>query len=195
MRESEPRQLRLGSLTQTERRTTMDFDKIGRMIDELNANFDIVEQTVKEQEKEQLDDYKKLFWTAYEYINNFYKLFDKVALEKYNSMYIYVSENGKREHNDQYITLRYGSGYGGGEVEFGYHTFASDLYSVNLGNPNRKWFDKYFFGESRFKSEIIPFIKNFDYDYMEKQFVEELNSVITKKAEYLERRYNKAIER
>lgn len=173
----------------------MDFDKIGKMIDELNANFDIVEQNVKEQEKEQLDDYKKLFWTAYEYINNFYKLFDKVAIEKYNSMYIYASEKDKLEHSSNYITVCYGSGYGGGKVEFGYHCFAGDLYSVNLGNPNRGWFDKYFFAERRFKDDIIPLIKRFDYDYMEKQFVKELNEVITRKAECLERRYNKAIER
>lgn len=173
----------------------MDFDKIGRMIDELNANFDIVEQTVKEQEKEQLDDYKELFWKAYEYINNFYKLFDKVVLEKYNSMYIYVSEKDKLEHTDNYLTVCYGSGYGGGKVEFGYHSFVHDHYSVSLGTPNPRWFDKYFFGESKFRDEIIPLIKCFDYDYMEKQFVEELNKAITKKAEYLERRYNRAIER
>lgn len=173
----------------------MDFEAINRMVDELNVCFDIIEQNVKEQEKEQLDDYKKLFWTAYEYINNFYKLFDKVALERYNSMYIYVSEKDKREHSDKYITVCYGSGYGGGKVEFGYHCFASDLYSVHLGNPNRKWFDEYFFGESRFKNEIVPLIKSIDYDYMEKQFAEELNKAITRKAEYLEKRYNKATER
>lgn len=174
----------------------MDFEKIGKMIDELNANFDIVKQAVEEQEEEQLEDYKKLFWTAYEYINNFYKLFDKVAIERYNTLYLYLNE--KRDYSE-FITICYGRGYGGGKVEFGgNHSCCSDMYSVRLqgvGEINTQWFDKYFFTESRFKADIIPIIKSIDYNYLEKQFVEELNKAITKKAESLERRYNKAIER
>ena len=168
----------------------MDFDKLSKMIDELNENFDIIEGNTKALEEAQLEDYKELFWKAHEYINNFYKLFQKMRFRDSRSFCIYTN----KEFRDDYLDIRYSKS--GGSLQFGYHGFGTDdLYTVSLGTVNPKWFDAYFFNQPRFKNDIIPMIKKFDYAYMEKQFAEKLNEAIAQKAEYLENRYNKAKER
>ena len=161
----------------------MDFNKINAMVDELVKNFDIIEEQTKTLEAERLADNKKLFWETYKYFQNLYGLLEKVRIKEHSSFFAYT--NAQHFHT---ITIKYGHYYAN-------LVFDGDgFHDVPLKSPNPRWFEEDYFKRYWFKDTVIPAIKSIDFDYIEKQFVEELNERITDKAERIEAQYKKALE-
>lgn len=161
----------------------MDFNKINVMVDELNKNFGIIEEQTKTIKAENLEKHKEMFWEARTYFKNFYELFEKVRIDKHSKVGCYI--NSDKEY---WVGISYGEHYGNWVI-----SAAGFLPTISLCSCNPRWYESNIFNNGYFEEIIIPLIKRTDWAYVEKQLCDELNKAITKKAEHIEKQYNKAV--
>ena len=165
----------------------MNFDKLNKMIDEINTNLCIVEESAENIEKETLNKQKELFYQTVEYFANWGRLFEKVAPETGNL----VIEFKPREVCKESFGIRMLVGRCISTIEFG--MYYADR--VQMWNYNPRYLDNEYFTNHKFKDIVIPTIEAIDFEFIEKHLVEALNEAVTKKAERIEQRYKKAAER
>lgn len=165
----------------------MDFEKINAMIDELNKNFDIIEDKTRELEAQKMEDYKELFWNTHKYFQNVYKLLEKVRIYSHDA----VCFRTHKATDYKEITINFGKGYA--NLEFGGRRLGQP--TISLLCPSMIYFEREVFKGATFTEKIIPTIKTIDWEYLEQQIADKLNKAITEKAESIERKYNKAQSR
>jgi len=159
----------------------MNFDAMNKMLDELNANLSIVETETKKLEQQKFENDKALFWEVHKYFANWASLFEKARRkgESFTVCFDAIGEGRKTFELEFCESCR-------PQLLIPPHSLTAALFEYN-----ELWFDSTYFCNGYFKG-VMANIRKIDYDLVERQLVEELNKRITRKAEYIEQRYQEA---
>lgn len=167
----------------------MDFNKLNAMVDELDKTFGIIEENTRKLEESKSEQEKEYFYSVHEYFANWARLFEKVVTDSHG-VHTFIKPNA-----ESYTSIKLDIDTRGSRIRYGESKgYLTEHEDVRLTYYNKAWFDACYFTDSRFEEIVLPTIQSIDYNYIEKQLMEKLNTAITIKANELEERYNKAIQ-